>query len=59
MAGSLADAAFGKWGMRKLVQVLGKYRRNKIRWMSIYMFEPSFLFHYIWLDVKWRMETNG
>ena len=59
MAGSLADAALGKWGRRKLMEVLKKYKNNGVKWITIYMFEPSFLFHYIWLDIKWRMETNA
>lgn len=59
MAGSLADAALGKWGRHKFLEVLRKYKANGVKWLTIYMFEPSFLFHYIWLDFKWRIETNA
>ena len=59
MAGSLADAALGKRGMRKFAEVLKKYKKNGVKWLTIYMFEPSFLFRYILLDFKWRLETNA
>jgi glycosyltransferase involved in cell wall biosynthesis len=59
MAGSLADAALGKWGKDKFAEVLKKYKKNGVKWLTIYMFEPSFLFRYILLDFKWRLETNA
>lgn len=59
MAGSLADAVLGKWGIKKLKEVLEKYHRNDINYLTIYMFEPSFLFRYIWMDLKWRKEMGG
>ena len=59
MAGSLADAVLGKRGMHKFAEVLKKYRKNGVKWLTIYMFEPSFLFRYILLDFKWRLETNA
>lgn len=59
MAGSLADAVLGKRGKHKFAEVLKKYRKNGVKWLTIYMFEPSFLFRYILLDFKWRQETNA
>lgn len=59
MAGSLADAILGKWGKKKVKEVFQKYHENKVKYLTIYMFEPSFLFHYIFMDLKWRKETNG
>lgn len=59
MAGSLADAVLGKWPKGTLREVLRKYHDNNVKWLTIYMFEPRFLWHYIWLDFKWRREMNG
>ncbi len=59
MAGSLADAVLGKWGTQKIKEVFKKYRTNKIKYLTIYMFEPSFMFRYIFMDLKWRKEMSG
>ena len=59
MAGSLADAILGKWGWKKVKEILNKYRKNQIQFLTIYMFEPSFLLRYIFLDLRWRIEMNG
>lgn len=59
MAGSLADAVLNKWGAKKTREILKKYRENKVKYLTWSMFDPSFLFHYIFLDFKWRMETSG
>lgn len=59
MAGSLADAVMGKWGFKKVSEVIRAYRENKVRIVSLEMLKPSFLLHYILMDLKWRKETNG
>ena len=59
MAGSLADAVLGKWGRGMFWEILKKYHNNHVKWLTVYMFEPEFLLHYILLDFKWRKEMNG